>query len=51
MQIAIVEAQTRLLELIEAAQAGEEIVIIDYDGEAVRLVPILKKEVEGQEPS
>jgi antitoxin (DNA-binding transcriptional repressor) of toxin-antitoxin stability system len=52
MRINVDEAQLRLWELIEAAQAGEEIVIVDIDGQAARLVPIdLKGSAEPAETS
>jgi prevent-host-death family protein len=36
----VAEAQVRLSELIHEANEGEEVVITDEDGTAVRLVPV-----------
>lgn len=40
VKVGMVEAEERLWELIESATAGEEVIIVDEDGEAVRLDPI-----------
>ncbi len=42
-QFTLDEAQTRLLELVEAAINGEDIYITKDDEQVVRLVPVIKK--------
>jgi prevent-host-death family protein len=44
MKVNILEAKTRLSELIRAAQAGEEVVIANRGEPAVRLVPVAATE-------
>ncbi|NET83656.1 MAG: prevent-host-death protein [Moorea sp. SIO1F2] len=40
-QIQLKEAETRLAELLEAAAAGEEVVILGSDGKSFRIVPMM----------
>jgi prevent-host-death family protein len=40
MKVNILEAKTRLSELIRAAQAGEEVIIANRGAPAVKLVPV-----------
>jgi len=46
MQVNILEAKTRLSQLIKAAQAGEEVVIANRGEPVVRLVPVRKSAEE-----
>ena len=46
--VRIDEAQRRLLELVEKARQGEDVVISHGDGTAVRLVPVLSAELDRQ---
>ncbi|NET65900.1 MAG: prevent-host-death protein [Moorea sp. SIO1G6] len=40
-QIHLKEAETKLAELLEAAAAGEEVVILGSDGKSFRIVPMI----------
>jgi prevent-host-death family protein len=51
MKISVLEAKERLPELIEKAQAGEEVVIANDGQEAVRLVPVIEAAADGQHPA
>ncbi|NEO43497.1 MAG: DUF2281 domain-containing protein [Moorea sp. SIO4A3] len=40
-QIYLKEAETRLAELLEAAAAGQDVVILGSDGKSFRIVPMM----------
>ncbi|HEV7255945.1 MAG TPA: type II toxin-antitoxin system prevent-host-death family antitoxin [Mesorhizobium sp.] len=42
MRVSVHAAQTRLPELLDAARAGEEVIIADADRPAVKLVPVTR---------
>ena len=42
-QVNMLEAKTRLSELVKAAQAGEEVIIANRGEPVVRLVPVRKR--------
>ena len=47
MRVNILEAKTRLSQLVKAAQAGEEVVIANRGEPVARLVPAVKTEAAG----
>lgn len=50
VKVSVLEARDRLPELIEKAQAGEEVVIANDGQEAVRLVPV-PSAAKGEHPA
>jgi prevent-host-death family protein len=50
MQVNILEAKTRLSELLKCAQAGEEVIIANRGQPIVQLVPIGKRDEQSLPP-
>jgi prevent-host-death family protein len=50
MQVSVLEAQSRLSELIKSAQAGEEVIIANRGKPIMRLVPIEAPSVKPAKP-
>ena len=48
MEIGVFEARNRFSELIEAAEAGEEVVVLRRGKPVVRLVPVANREALAQ---